>query len=275
MRRQEEQRVKRHSAIVRLTHWINALALFLLLMSGLQIFNAHPALYWGETSTFDSPWLAIDAQDQPDGGATGYVAIAGHRMNTTGLLGLSITAGQAEARAFPSWSTLPAAADLAAGRRWHFLMAWLFTSNLAIYLVSAIVMGHLRRNIIPKRADLRPRALMRDIAEHARLRFPKGDAARSYNAIQKLTYFTVLVGILPIAIATGFTMSPALNAFAPWLVDLFGGRQSARSIHFIAANAIVIFVVVHIAMVLVSGAWNNMRSMVTGWYVLPAEERQS
>ena len=116
-----------------------------------------------------------------------------------------------------------------------------------------------------------PSHLAREIADHARLRFPKGAEARRYNALQKLAYLAVIFGLLPLMVATGLTMSPAFDAIAPWLLDLFGGRQSARTIHFITASLLVAFVAVHIAMVLLSGVFNNMRSMITGRYAIETE----
>jgi thiosulfate reductase cytochrome b subunit len=264
--------VKRHSTWVRVTHWINAACLLVLLMSGLQIFNAHPALYWGQASTFATPWLAIGATGRTSDAPKGFLEVSGNRINTTGVLGVSNQNGQPVTRGFPAWATIPRFQDLATGRRWHFLMAWTFATSLTVYLVSGLVRGHLRRDLLPTRAELAPRNVWHDIAQHARLRFPEGDAARRYNVLQKGAYLTMVVAVLPLAIATGCTMSPAIDALAPWLVDLFGGRQSARSIHFITANLIVLFVIVHLAMVLLSGPLNNIRSMITGRYVLRFKE---
>ncbi|MGH6831717.1 MAG: cytochrome b/b6 domain-containing protein, partial [Methyloceanibacter sp.] len=112
------------------------------------------------------------------------------------------------------------------------------------------------------------------IAEHARLRFPKGEEAKRYNVLQKLTYLFVALVLLPLMLLTGLAMSPGMDAAFPILLDVFGGRQSARTIHFIAASGIVLFFVVHIVMVLLTGVWNNLRSMVTGRYEIePAEEK--
>lgn len=266
--------VRRHTRLVRATHWINAIALLLLLASGLQIFNAHPALYWGQASVFSSPWLRIDAETPANASTSaGFVEITGHRFNTTGFLGASRYHGEVTTQAFPAWVTLPAANDLATGRRWHFLMAWIFSVNLLLYLASGLVSGHLRRDLLPEIKEMRPRALLHHVLEHMKLRFPEGDDARRYNVLQQMTYLAMMTVVLPLIVATGCTMSPAVNAFAPWLVDLFGGRQSARSIHFILANLIVVFLLVHLAMVILSGAWNNIRSMITGRYVIRFREQ--
>ncbi|MGH6861083.1 MAG: cytochrome b/b6 domain-containing protein, partial [Phyllobacterium sp.] len=161
--------------------------------------------------------------------------------------------------------------DLGPGRRWHFFFAWFFVINGLVYLIHGLVSRHFRRDLLPARAELSPGHLAHEIADHARLRFPKGEKSRRYNALQKLAYIGVAFVALPLMVLTGLTMSPGFNAFFPWLLDLFGGRQSARTIHFIAAGLIVAFVVVHIVMVLISGLWNNMRSMITGYYTLKVE----
>jgi thiosulfate reductase cytochrome b subunit len=259
--------VRRHTGVTRLTHWINVLALTLLLLSGLQIFNAHGALYWGAKSRFDQPWLSIHAVAR-GGALAGVTQVGPAKFDTTGVLGVS---GPGERRAFPAWATMPGWRDLAQGRRWHFFFAWVFVINGAIYLLTGLLGGHIVRDLWPRRAELTPRHLWHEVVTHAQLRFPKGEAARSYNVLQKLAYLAVALVLLPLMVATGLTMSPGVDAAAPWLLDLFGGRQSARSIHFICANLIVLFVLVHLAMVLLSGLWNNIRSMITGRYAIELE----
>jgi thiosulfate reductase cytochrome b subunit len=261
--------VRRHSGVTRVTHWINVVALTLLLMSGLQIFNAHGALYWGAKSSFDRPWLSIDAT-QHGARLQGVTQVGPLRFDTTGVLGAS-GKGAGEARAFPAWATVPSWRDLATGRRWHFFFAWVFVVNGAVYLVTGLINRHFARDLWPGRGELRPAHLWEEIVSHARLAFPKGEAARRYNILQKLAYLAVALVLLPLMAATGLTMSPGFDAAAPWLLDLFGGRQSARSIHFICANLIVLFVLVHLVMVVVSGVWNNLRSMITGRYAIDVE----
>jgi thiosulfate reductase cytochrome b subunit len=262
--------VRRHSATTRLTHWINALALVLLLMSGLQIFNAHSALYWGAKSDFERPWLSIEAA-QRNGHPAGITRLAGRAFVTTGVLGYSGRPGAQGPRAFPAWATVPSWRDLATGRRWHFFFAWLFVANGIVYLATGLVGGHIRRDLLPGRAELAPRHVWQEIADHARLKFPKGEAAKRYNVLQKMSYLAVALVLLPLMAATGLTMSPGVDAAWPWLLDLFGGRQSARSIHFICASLIVAFVIVHLVMVVASGTWNNIRSMITGRYAVELE----
>lgn len=226
--------IYRHPLLVRATHWINALCLLILVMSGLQILRAHPHLYWGLKSTFDQPWLSVGV--------------------------------------IPGWATLPGWQDLAMGRRWHFFFAWIFVINGLIYLAYALLSGRMQRLMAPTRADLVD--IPHSIVAHVRLHFPEGEAARRYNVLQMLTYLAVLLGLLPLMLATGLSMSPMMNAAWPQLLDLFGGRQSARSLHFLSASGIVLFTAVHVLLVVLSGPLNNLRGMITGWYVIREPEDQ-
>jgi thiosulfate reductase cytochrome b subunit len=259
--------VKRHSLLVRLTHWINAISLCFLLLSGLQIFNAHPNLYFGQQSTFGHPWFRTGAF-AARGALHGVTMVGPYTFDTTGFLGASRDHGAVISRGFPAWLTLPSSRFLALGRRWHFFFAWVFALNLAIYLASALLGGHLRRDLAPTLGQLKPRHVLHEVWDHMRLRFPKGEEARRYNVLQKGAYLGVVVVLLPVMILSGMTMSPSLDAIFPWLVDLFGGRQSARSIHFITASLLVLFFIVHMVMVVLSGTWNNVRSMITGRYAI-------
>jgi len=264
--------IHRHSLAVRLTHWVNVVCLAMLLMSGLAIFNAHPLLYWGHTGYRGMPFVFGIGAKTEEGRALGITRIAGVDLETTGVLGVSYDGdGRALRRAFPPWLTLPSNASLALARDWHFLLAWLFVLNGAVYLGFGLVSGHVRRDLLPAAKELRPRHIAGAILGHLRLRFPRGDDDRRYNVLQKLTYLVVVFGLLPVMVLSGLTMSPAVTAAAPVLFDLFGGRQSARTIHFITANLLVLFVLVHIILVLLSGAFNRIRAMVTGRYVIRPE----
>jgi thiosulfate reductase cytochrome b subunit len=201
-------------------------------MSGLQIFNAHPALYWGHSSyTGEPPWFAIER--------------------------------------FPSWATLPDGQWLAMGRRWHFFFAWVLVINGALYVAYSIFSRHLSRDLTPTRSDWR--SIGRSIVDHLRLRHPTGAAARRYNVLQKLVYLLVIFVLLPFIVLMGLAMSPSVNSLWPGWVDVFGGRQSARTLHFLAAVALVVFVWIHVFEVIISGFWNNLRSMITGRYELEEE----
>ncbi|SIO63095.1 Thiosulfate reductase cytochrome b subunit [Bradyrhizobium erythrophlei] len=260
-----ERWFRRHAGPVRVTHWINVICFTLLLMSGLQIFNAHPALYVGERSDFDHPTMSIRARLSANG-LVGETVIAGHSFDTTGVLGVSSEGGQVSSRAFPSWVTIPSFQDLATGRRWHFFFAWLLVLNGFVYLAWGIACRHFGRDLLPSRVELGH--IGREVLEHLRLRFPRGEAAKRYNVLQQLAYVLVVFVLFPLMILTGLTMSPGIDSVVPQLLTLFGGRQTARLIHFVTASGLALFVIVHLMMVLVSGVWNNLRSMVTGWYDL-------
>ena len=259
--------VYRHSVVTRVTHWINVVALTLLLMSGLQIFNAHPALYWGQKSTFADPWLSMTAEARGDE-MVGLTRLGPLTLETTGLFGFS----GGETRGFPAWATAPGYRNLADGRHWHFFFAWLFVLNGLVYLSAGGLSGHIRRDLLPSRADLAPRNLWHEVVTHARLRFPKGEAALRYNALQRLAYAGIALVVLPLMVLTGLAMSPGVDAGQPWLTAVFGGRQSARTVHFLCAGLTLAFVLVHLAMVLLSGVWNNLRSMITGRYAIDLEK---
>ncbi len=260
--------VRRHRLFARLWHWINAFTIVVMLMSGLMIFNAHPRLYWGEYgANSDRAWLVIGSR-----GDQGLLVIGERRIETTGVLGLWTDANGIEQRkAFPWWATIPSSYSLADARLWHFFFAWVLVIAAFGYWVIGLFSHHFARDLLPTRGELHPRHIWRDIRDHARLRLPKGAAALRYNILQKLVYLSVIFGLIPIAILTGLTMSPAVNAAWPWLLDLFGGRQSARSIHFLCAFGFVLFIIVHLLMVVLAGPINEVRSMITGWYRLPRE----
>lgn len=222
----------RHPALVRLTHWINVAAVVVLLMSGANILMAHPALYWGVRSTFADPWLSIPR--------------------------------------LADWLLLPQGRDLAGARRYHFFFAWVFVINGLVYLAYGFLSGRFGRRLWPTGADLR--GFWRSVGEHARLRFPKDEEARAYNVIQKLTYLAMVLVVLPLMLVTGLSMSPGFNAVGGLLLDLMGGRQSARTLHFISAGLIVAFIVVHVGLVIWTGLFNNMRAMITGWFVIEPGE---
>ncbi|HET9640265.1 MAG TPA: cytochrome b/b6 domain-containing protein [Allosphingosinicella sp.] len=233
--------VYRHRRSTRIWHWLNALTVFVMLMSGMMIFNAHPRLYWGEYgANADHAWLALESSRA--------------------------------APAFPGWMTIPTSYNLAGARSWHFLFAWLLVVPGLLYGLWSFLNRHIQRDLAPRREELAPRHIWRDVRDHARLRFPTGEAARRYNILQKASYLGILFLLLPLVVLTGLTMSPGLDAAWPWLLDLFGGRQSARSIHFIAAALIAAFILVHLVMVVLAGPINEIGSMITGRYRLPKEK---
>jgi thiosulfate reductase cytochrome b subunit len=261
--------VRRHRLSARIWHWVNAATFIVMLMSGLMIFNAHPRLYWGEYgANHDAAWLEIGATP----GGEGVLKIGAVTIRTTGVLGVSTDAeGRRQELAFPGWATIPSHYSLADARLWHLALAWVLAVGLLLFLLWSLVSGHLRRDIHITRREWRPANIWRDIRQHARLRFPRGEAALRYSTLQKLAYAGVLFLLLPLVIATGLAMSPGMDAAWPWLTQMLGGRQSARSIHFIVAFALLGFVIVHLIMVILAGPLNGIRAMITGWYRLPPE----
>ena len=254
---------------VRIWHWLNALSLFFLLISGLQIFNAHPSLYWGQAARFDHPLLAMRAFPNPPGSALplrGVTFVIGHPFRTTGFLGASSYHGHLMSRGFPSWLTIPGNRDLANGRRWHFFFAWVFAINGALYVAYLIGSRHLQNGLWPSLAELKQ--IPRSILDHIRLKHPHGAEAAKFNILQKLAYLIVLLGLLPLMILTGLTMSPGMDAAFPFLPWVFGGRQSARTLHFFCAWSLVGFLAIHLFEVFAAGAFNEMRSIITGRFAI-------
>ncbi|MFN3475664.1 MAG: cytochrome b/b6 domain-containing protein [Blastomonas sp.] len=249
-----------HAVATRLWHWINLICLVTLFMSGLMIFNAHPRLYWGEYGNRDEPaWLAIGAQGQ-----TGYLTVSGRSLETTGVLGrYADSGGTIRNRAFPGWATIPSDYNLADARHWHFFFAWIFAFGLLGFMVVSLFNGHIRRMIAMRRAEWHPRNLWSTIVEHARLRFHSAPG-EAYNPLQKLSYIAVIFIALPLMIVTGLAMSPGADAALHWPSMMFGGRQSARSLHFIVAFGLLAFLVVHVLLVLLHRPLTLLRGMTIG-----------
>jgi Ni/Fe-hydrogenase b-type cytochrome subunit len=233
--------IAKHKLATRLWHWISALAIFVLLGSGLMILNAHPQLYWGQFgANFDQPWFRV--------------------------------AWVFEGGRVPGWLTIPSTYNLALARRWHLTFALILGLALLAFMVASLVNRHFQRDLRLRAAELSPAHLAHDVREHLALRFHDPERPGAFNTLQKLSYVGVIFLALPLVTATGLTMSPGFNAIAPWLLDLFGGRQSARSIHFIASMAIAAFIVVHLALVILAGPLNEVRSMVTGRWRVPGRD---
>jgi thiosulfate reductase cytochrome b subunit len=223
--------VNRHRISTRVWHWINAVAIIVMLMSGMMISNAHPHLYWGQYgANLDASWF-----DPPR---------------------------------FPGWATIPTNYNLALARHWHLFFAWVFAFGFLIYLIVSLINRHLR-DLHVERREIAPKHLIEEVVHHAKLQFPTGAAALKYNTLQKLTYIVVLFVLFPLLILTGLCLSPGLSPVTMWAIDLFGGRASARSIHFICAAAIALFIIVHLLLVLLAGPYNEIRSMITGKFRIP------
>lgn len=221
----------RHRLTTRLWHWINALAVIVLVMSGLMIFNAHPRLYWGEAGALGDPaWLEI---------------------------------GDFSAIAFPGWATIPSDYSLSDARLWHLAFAWVLALGLALFLIASLANRHIARDLHLTRANWHPTRLWQAMIRHG------AEDRHRYNPVQKLAYAVVLFGLLPCLIATGLAMSPGMDAAWPWLTKIWGGRQSARSVHFLCTFALLGFVLVHLVMVLLTGPGLQIRAMITGGERLP------
>jgi len=259
----------RHNRITRATHWINALALTILFMSGLMIFNAYPHLHWGSKAEPEEAFFSIYAMNE-DGTIRAYTELYGFRVETTGVLGLQYTEMGPMPRAFPSWITIPGFYWLAGGRRWHFFFAWLFALNGLVYFIYNRANGHVS-NFFLRSSDIRKLVPM--MLYYLRIRKTSPQEGE-YNPLQKLAYTSVFFIMTPLIIASGLAMSPQLDAAFNWLPAMFGGRQSARSVHFLLTFFFAFFTLGHVLMVVTTGAFNNMRSMISGWYrdkVAPAE----
>jgi thiosulfate reductase cytochrome b subunit len=259
----EWRTVLRHRAPLRWMHWINLGCMLVLVGSGLQIFNAHPALYWGQASSFGDPVFAASAVRGPDGKGRGITLVGNASFDTTGVLGVSANAdGRMVRRGFPEWATIPGPRSLALGRRWHFFFAWLWVINGACYLAWSLASRHLSRDLAMRQRDWRD--IPRSIADHLRFHHPVGEQATRYNPLQKLAYLGVVFVLAPFAVLTGLSMSPQLDSVLGWWLALVGGRQSARTLHFIVMSLFVLFTLVHVLMVVYAGLLNELRSMLSG-----------
>jgi thiosulfate reductase cytochrome b subunit len=259
------QRVYRHSVTARVTHWLWALALLVLVMSGLQIFNASPQLDASDKSDSARRVLSFDARQAADGSTVGTTTIFGHTFITTHVFGYTDdgAGGQAE-RAFPAAVTLPGSQDLAAGRVWHFFFGWVLVLSIVVYIVVGAVRKDLRELIL-RPSDI-PKLLPMQLY-YLRLRKdppPHG----TYNPLQKAAYTVVLFVFLPLIIFTGLALSPGVDAIAGPLTWLLGGRQFARTWHFTLMVLLIGYFCTHMVLVFSTGAWNNIKSMITGWYRL-------
>jgi thiosulfate reductase cytochrome b subunit len=252
---------------VRLGHWICALSLLFLATSGLNIFMAHPSLHIGVQTgfEFDNAVLAIGAVRGEE--LRGVTEILGRRFDTTGVLGVS----DGRARAIPAWATTPSFPDLATARVIHFFFAWTFVAALALWLGGALATGHLRRELVPRRTD--PRAFLRQLGRYLQLDFRTREPGCAYNGMQKVCYATVLLILLPLMVLTGLAMSPAANAIFPPLSPMLGGRETARTLHFVVMVVLAAFAVIHVGMVLLSKPVQGLRSMLTGWCADPEASR--
>ncbi len=210
----------RHSALVRITHWIFTLSFFGLVVSGVAIILAHPHFYWGETGSIGTPSLFDLPLPTMEGGPSGW------------------------------------------GRSLHFQSAWFAVLSGLLYAISGLLTQHFRKQLLPRRADLSWRSIRATVLDH--LRFKRPVEVNSYNLLQRLSYLAVVFLFFPLIILTGLAMSPAITSVIPQIVTVFGGYESARTLHFFLANFLVLFLLVHVAMVILGGFKNRMLAMITG-----------
>lgn len=266
--------IYRHKLPIRIMHWINVLCFTVLFMSGLNIFNAHAALNLGKSSYNGyAPILEMKSVEKSNGELVGITNIFGREFNTTGVFGASIGPnGDLINRGFPSWITIPGPKWLAMARLWHFFFAWLFVINGACYLSYSFLSTHVQHDLLVTKKDRA--SIWQSIKDHIRLKHPSGEDAIPYNVLQKIAYLSVIFILLPLIILMGMAMSPFLDSLLPGWVDLFGGRQTARTIHFIVAWLLVAFVFIHVFEVIITGLWNNLRSMITGQYRIEPSHKE-
>jgi len=223
----------RHSAVVRITHWITTLSFLALLVTGLEILISHPRFYWGEAgNVLTAPLFQLPIPASRGTVPTGYGYVLPDQNG---------------------WS-----------RYLHFQAAWAAVLTGLLYVISSLFTGHLRKSLLPARADLSPRALWAVVAGHLRFKRPSEAEAWSYNVLQRLTYLVVIFVLFPLIIWTGLAMSPAVVSAFPAVVTALGGQQSARTIHFFVTDLLVLFLVVHVAMICLAGFWTRTRAMITG-----------
>jgi thiosulfate reductase cytochrome b subunit len=223
----------RHSAVVRVTHWITTLSFLALLLTGVEILISHPRFYWGETgNALTPPLFKLPIPASRSTVPTGYGYVLPDQNG---------------------WS-----------RYLHFQSAWVAVSTGLLYAGFGFLTGHFRRTLLPARADLSTGGLWGVIAQHLRFRPARAQEAWSYNVLQRLTYLLVIFVLFPLIIWTGLAMSPAIASAFPGVVTTLGGQQSARTLHFFVTVSLVLFLLVHVAMVCLAGFRNRVRAMITG-----------
>ena len=223
----------RHARFVRVTHWLTTIAVFALLVSGLEIVLSHPRFYWGEVGN----------------------------VNTTPLLTLPVPASR---RTVPTGYGFVLSDQNGWSRYLHVQAGWLLILTGLVYVWAGVRSGHFHTNLIPSRADRSWRALRASVDEHLRLNAMAFGDPWSYNALQRLTYLAIVFVFVPLVVWTGLAMAPAFTAVFPWVVNVVGGRQSARTLHFFVTIALVLFTIVHVAMISLAGFRWRMRAMITG-----------
>jgi len=245
----QQHSVAAHARWVRISHWILSASVLTLAVTGIVILMAHPRLYWGAVGNDLTPALfelPISRNYKHGGWAEPVTFITGANQVVSAARTYDIFNENGWARSL------------------HFLSAWFLVVTALIYLAAGLIGGHLRRHLIPRARELSPRLLWQDVVTHLHLPMPRASGGPPYGLLQKLTYIGVVFLTLPLIVVTGLTMSPAVTAAYPVLLDVFGGSQSARTIHFFAFTVLVLFLVVHVTMVVLTGFKRQMRAMILG-----------
>jgi thiosulfate reductase cytochrome b subunit len=260
----------RHPWPVRIWHWLNALAVTMLLLTGLLIFNIHPRLYWGEDGHAGMASFASLTASTHDKAAPRFdLQVGSHHWDVTGMMGVIDDEGN---DVYVLIAAPFADFQFGATRTWHFAWAWVLVLCLIAYGLYLVIGGRFAAMLLPTRRDLSWRNIGHEFLQHLRFKRARGAAARRYNVLQKISYLIVVFILFPTIVLSGLTMSNAVTAAFPDLFTLFGGRQSARSVHFIAATLMLMFILVHLVQVLVAGFANSMGSMITGRYDIERED---
>ena len=230
--------IYRHTVNARICHWVMVISFFYLLYSGIMIFLHFPELYWGKV------------------GFQGYPAI--FRLEDWGI----------------SWELAEELGDRRWGRNYHYMFAWIFVINGLIYLLWNGWQKKFHRKMLPNKNQLSAANLKAEFLRHIKFKTAKGEAAKNYNVLQKISYLIVLFLLFPFMIISGFAQMPAFTAISPELIDLFGGRQTARTLHVICSLLLVVFVVVHLVEMIIAGALNQLRAMIIGKYEIHSEKTE-
>ena len=229
----ESTKIRRHSGVVRATHWLTFIAFIALLITGGELIISHPRFYWGEVGNVNTkPAFVIPIPSSRGTVPTGYSYVMPDQNG---------------------WS-----------RYLHFEAAWVCVLTGLVYGIYGVVSGHFWKDLLPERRDWNWRAFRDRIVQYLRRKPPDRAEETSYNVLQRTAYVVVIFVLFPLIIWTGLAMSPAFTAAFPWTAELLGGRQSARTIHFIDSGLLVLFLIVHVTMVAMAGFWRRVRSMITG-----------
>ena len=230
-------------AWVRYCHFFNFLFVMLLIRSGLSILADHPRLYFNDDCTPGTEWIRLTPIQVPRDRLWTAKDDARYFSPLVGTPGYRHTIGIA--------------------RVWHFINVHGFIATGMIFAVMLFVSEQWRR-IVPTSPVVLQQA-WNTFVHYATFHLPpEPNGFYGYNALQQIAYFTVFFVFGPLAIATGISMSPAVVNRFPWYARLFGGRQSARSIHFLTMLSFLAFLIVHVTLVVMTGFARNMNHIVMG-----------